>query len=92
MIQIQRRNNMNQTVQRKNSKQIEGDLRTRLKNREWQVGEKIASCRELAEQYQCSVNTIGKALRNLEMSGFVVREPRRGVIVSQQVQYMKKRR
>ena len=77
---------MNQTVQRKNSKQIEGDLRTRLKNREWQVGEKIASCRELAEQYQCSVNTIGKALRNLEMSGFVVREPRRGVIVSGDVE------
>ena len=81
---------MNQTAKRKNYKIVEGDLRNRIKNQEWKAGERLDSCRELAEQYQCSVNTVSKALHNLEMSGFVVTEPRRGVVVSDRIELQKK--
>lgn len=79
-----------QNMKRKTYKEIEGDLRTRIRNGEWKVGNKIASCRDLAEQYQCSINTVAKALRNLEISGFVVKEPRRGILVSDHVEMQKK--
>lgn len=81
---------MNQTVKRKNYKAIEGDLRNRIKNQEWKAGERLDSCRELAEQYQCSVNTVSKALHNLEQSGFIVTESRRGAVVSDRVESQKK--
>lgn len=63
------------------SQQIEEDLRIRISKQEWPPGEKMDSCRKLAEQYGCSINTVQKALKNLENNGFVIREERREIVI-----------
>ena len=76
-------------ISRRSFQQIEGDLRARISRHEWMPGEKIDSCRKLAEQYSCSINTIQKALKNLEISGLILREERKGILVSDRVDIRK---
>ena len=76
-------------ISRRSFQQVEGDLRARISRHEWMPGEKIDSCRKLAEQYSCSINTIQKALKNLEISGLILREERKGILVSDRVDIRK---
>lgn len=66
-------------------KTIEADIRKQIASKELLPGERLQSCRELASKYSCSVNTVEKALSNLENSGFVLKEKRKGVTVSPEV-------
>jgi DNA-binding LacI/PurR family transcriptional regulator len=61
---------------------IKHDLSRKIRGRTWLPGMKMPSSRELAALYNCSTNTIEKALRELEADGLLVREPRRGTFVS----------
>ena len=61
---------------------IKLDLRGKILGHTWSAGAKIPSSRQLAARYRCSINTIEKALRELEREGFVVREERRGTFVA----------
>lgn len=62
---------------------IKLDIRRKILNRTWLTGIKIPSSRELAAIYNCSTNTIEKALRDLQREGLLIRETRRGTFVSE---------
>lgn len=62
---------------------IKLDLRRKILAKTWLAGIKIPSSRELAAVYNCSTNTIEKALRDLQKEGLLLRETRRGTFVSE---------
>ena len=53
------------------SRQVEADLRQRLRAGEWAPGERLPPVAGLAAHYQVARNTITKALRRLAEDGLV---------------------
>lgn len=58
------------------------DLKFRILHREWETGHKLPSYRTLAQEYQCSINTVRKAIKELEKSKLVHCQDRSGVILN----------
>jgi DNA-binding LacI/PurR family transcriptional regulator len=62
---------------------IKHDIRRKIMARTWLSGTKIPSSRELAAQYNCSINTVEKCLKDLQAEGLLVRELRRGTFIAE---------
>ena len=71
---------------RKSYYDIEIDIRARLSRGEWGFGDKLPPSRTLAQEYGSSVNTVEKALKQIESIGLVRRVPRVGTIASARVE------
>jgi DNA-binding GntR family transcriptional regulator len=60
---------------------VEEDLRRRLADREWAIGEQIPGISELMDHYNASLGTIRRAQDPLVNEGLLRREQGRGVFV-----------
>lgn len=58
------------------------DIRGRIESGELQPGKPCTTINELCRQYECTRQTIGKALRMLEEDGLLVRFPGLGYFVA----------
>jgi DNA-binding LacI/PurR family transcriptional regulator len=63
------------------SKNIAHEFRRKIETGQWASGQRLPTTRELAAEYQVSVNTIQGAFRVLEAHDLVDRRPRRGGFV-----------
>jgi DNA-binding LacI/PurR family transcriptional regulator len=63
------------------SKNIAHEFRRKIETGQWASGQRLPTTRELAAEYQVSVNTIQSAFRVLEAHDLVDRRPRRGGFV-----------
>ncbi|HZZ43446.1 MAG TPA: substrate-binding domain-containing protein [Tepidisphaeraceae bacterium] len=63
------------------SRKIAKDFHDKIKTGQWPAGKRVPTTRQLAAQYQVSVNTIQNAFRELEASDLVERRPRLGGFV-----------
>lgn len=68
----------NQGIYRDVKRQLEETL---LLRRDEEPGERLASSRELAKKYQCSINTVERAIKELVAEGFLRREVRKGTFL-----------
>jgi DNA-binding LacI/PurR family transcriptional regulator len=58
------------------------ELRKRLNEGDWLVNSRLPSSRNLATQYQCSINTVERAIKELASEGLLRRENRKGTFVA----------
>lgn len=63
-------------------KAIRGDLLGRIQSGAWKPGDQIPREVELAEHYECTRSTVGRALRDLATAGFLDRKRKGGTTVS----------
>lgn len=63
------------------SRKLAKEFRDKIKTGQWPAGKRVPTTRELAAQYQVSVNTVQNAFRELEASDLVERRPRLGGFV-----------
>ena len=63
--------------------QVYQDLRAALDDREWAVGDRLPTERELARRYGCSLITVRRALDELRREHRLTRTQGRGTFVSQ---------
>lgn len=61
---------------------IEGELQSKIEGGTWPLGHQLPSEPELQEQYQVSRGTVRRALRELELEGYVSRMSGKGTFVS----------
>ncbi|EOT29379.1 PLP-dependent aminotransferase family protein [Enterococcus saccharolyticus] len=63
-------------------KEIEGILANKIGTRTWSSGDKISSIRQLSNEFNCSKNTIIKALSELEKQHLIYSVPKQGFFVA----------
>jgi GntR family transcriptional regulator len=63
------------------SERVENDLRRRIAAHEWQPGEALPTVARLAESYQVSTASVGKALARLREAGLIETRERWGSFV-----------
>ena len=63
-------------------RQIEGDLRERIRSGRWGAGAMLPGRRDLAQEYQVSSVTVGRAVDNLITEGLLHVDSRRGTFVA----------
>lgn len=62
--------------------QLKVELRKRINDGDWLVNSRLPSSRNLAAQYQCSINTVERAIKELASEGLLRRENRKGTFVA----------
>ncbi len=62
--------------------QIENDIKTRIQNGEYKVGDQIASQNEMAKEYNVSLITVKKALTNLISQGILLGRVGKGTFIA----------
>ena len=65
-------------------RQIEGDLRERIRSGRWGAGAMLPGRRDLAQEYKVSSVTVGRAVDNLITEGLLHVDSRRGTFVASQ--------
>jgi len=63
-------------------RRIQDALRDRIRSGDLQPGEKLASMRRLAADFECSLGIVKQAVNTLVAQGFLRSSPRRGVFVA----------
>lgn len=61
------------------------ELKKKLQAGLWLPGSKMPSSRDLSAEYECSVNTVEKALKELVAEGLLYREDRKGTFVKKNI-------
>ncbi|WP_040674899.1 GntR family transcriptional regulator [Paenibacillus terrigena] len=60
---------------------IKTDIKRRLTMGEWVEGHRLPTSREFSQYYNSSVNTVEKAIKELEQEGWLIRDGRRGTFM-----------
>ncbi len=65
-----------------NGEEVRREVLRRILNGSWQPGERLPSCRQIADELGSNANTVNRELQRLATEGLVRSEPRRGTYVT----------